>query len=154
MMFRLIDKPIDLAELVACVTQPGSGAIVTFIGTTRDHNDGRRVLALSYEAYPGMAEKELERIGTEAKSKWNIERMAIVHRTGQVDIGQVSVAIAVSAAHREDAFAACRFAIEEIKRSVPIWKKELFEGGELWIGSQTGQPLSCLPTHEDTWRGK
>lgn len=144
-MFHLTAKPIDLSALVTFVTQPASGAIVTFIGTTRDHNQGRRVLALSYEAYPGMAEKELEQIGTEAKMRWNIERMAIVHRTGHVDIGEMSVAIAVSAPHRDDAFAACRFAIEEIKRRVPIWKKELFEGGELWIGTQSGEPLADLP---------
>jgi molybdopterin synthase catalytic subunit len=144
-MFSLTDQPIQINELVRFVTQAKSGAIVTFIGTTRDHNEGRRVLALSYEAYAGMAEKELERVGREAKERWNIEKMAIVHRVGRVDIGQASVAIAVSSAHRNDAFEACRFAIEEIKRSVPIWKKELFEGGELWIGTQSGQRLESYP---------
>ncbi|HWP58841.1 MAG TPA: molybdenum cofactor biosynthesis protein MoaE [Candidatus Acidoferrales bacterium] len=147
-MFALTEKPIRIGELLDSVTRPGAGAIVTFIGTTRDHNEGRKVLALSYEAYPGMAEQELERIAVEAKKKWAIEEMAIVHRTGRVDIGQVSVAIAVSAAHREDAFAACRFAIEEIKRKVPIWKKELFEGGELWIGTQSGQRFHTEPGAE------
>jgi molybdopterin synthase catalytic subunit len=144
-MFQLTDEPIDLSKLINFVTQPASGAIATFIGTTRDHNQSRKVLALSYEAYPGMAEKELEQIGMEAKGKWNIERMAIVHRTGHVGIGEMSVAIAVSAAHRDDAFAACRFAIEEIKRRVPIWKKELFEGGEVWIGTQSGEPFTNIP---------
>ena len=89
-----------------------------------------------------MAEKELARLGEEAKIKWNIQRMAIVHRIGPVQITEPSVIIAVSAAHRSDAFEACRFAIEEIKKSIPIWKKEIFEGGEVWIGSQSGEPLS------------
>jgi len=89
-----------------------------------------------------MAEKELARIGEDAKKKWRIERMAIAHRIGPVQITEPSVIIAVSAAHRDDAFQACRFAIEEIKKTVPIWKKEMFEGGEVWIGTQTGQPLS------------
>jgi molybdopterin synthase catalytic subunit len=140
-MFRVVREPIDLQELVRYVTDPSAGAIATFIGTTRNNNDGRRVLALDYDAYPEMAEKELGRIGDDAKKNWRIERMAIVHRIGPVAITEASVIIAVSAAHRDDAFQACRFAIEEIKKTVPIWKKELFEGGELWIGTQTGQPL-------------
>jgi len=97
------------------------------------------VIALDYEAYPEMAEKELARIGAEAKQKWPICKMAIVHRLGPVQIGEASVIIAVSSAHRDAAFAASRFAIEEIKKTVPIWKKEVFEGGEVWIGSQSGQ---------------
>jgi molybdopterin synthase catalytic subunit len=141
-MFRVTDKPIDLHELVDCVTDPEAGAIATFIGTTRNNNQGRKVIALDYEAYPEMAEKELARLGEEAKKKWQICRMAIVHRIGPVQITEPSVIIAVSAAHREAAFAACRFAIEEIKKTVPIWKKEVYEGGEIWIGTQSGQPLS------------
>jgi molybdopterin synthase catalytic subunit len=140
-MFRVTDKPIDLDELVRFVTDPEAGAIVPFIGTTRNHNDGRKVIALDYEAYPEMAEKELARIGADAAKKWPICRMAIVHRLGPVQIGETSVIIAVSSAHRDAAFAASRFAIEEIKKSVPIWKKEVFEGGEVWIGTQSGQPL-------------
>jgi molybdopterin synthase catalytic subunit len=138
-MFRVTEKPLDLNELVSHVTDPEAGAIVTFIGATRNHNDGRRVVSLDYEAYPEMAEKELSRLGEEAKRRWNIQRMAIVHRIGPVQITEPSVIIAVSAAHRDAAFQACRFAIEEIKKSVPIWKKEVFEGGEIWIGSQSGQ---------------
>ena len=141
-MFRVTDKPINLQELVDCVTDPEAGAIATFIGTTRNNNEGRKVIALDYEAYPEMAEKELARLGEEARRKWQICRMAIVHRVGPVLITEPSVMIAVSAAHREAAFAACRFAIEEIKRTVPIWKKEVYEGGEIWIGTQSGQPLN------------
>jgi molybdopterin synthase catalytic subunit len=128
--------------MLAFVSNAGAGATVTFIGTTRNHNDGRRVIALDYEGYPEMAEKELGRIGEEAKKKWNIQRMAIIHRLGPVQITEPSVIIAVSAAHRGDAFEACRFAIEEIKKTVPIWKKELFEGGEIWIGTQSGVPFN------------
>ena len=140
-MFRVTQEPLDLQELVRYVTDPGAGAIATFIGTTRNNNEGRHVIALDYEAYPEMAEKELARLGEEAKRKWKIARMAIIHRIGPVQITEPSVIIAVSAAHRDDAFQACRFAIEEIKKSVPIWKKEVFEGGEIWIGTQSGQPL-------------
>jgi len=142
-MFRVTDKAIDLQELVNFVGDPEAGAIATFIGTTRNNNEGRKVIALDYEAYPEMAEKELARIGAEARAKWSIGRMAIVHRLGPVQITEASVIIAVSSAHRDAAFAACRFAIEEIKKTVPIWKKEVYEGGEVWIGTQTGQPLSA-----------
>jgi len=140
-MFRVVREPIDLQALVRHVTDASAGAIATFIGTTRNNNEGRKVIALDYDAYPEMAEKELKRIGDDAQKKWRIERMAIVHRIGPVQITEASVVIAVSAAHRDDAFQACRFAIEEIKKTVPIWKKEVFEGGEVWIGTQTGQPL-------------
>ena len=140
-MFRVTREPIDLQELVRFVTDSEAGAIATFIGTTRNNNEGRKVIALDYEAYPEMAEKELARIGQQASQKWRICRMAIIHRLGPVQITQASVIIAVSSAHRDAAFAACRFAIEEIKKTVPIWKKEVFEGGEVWIGTQTGEPF-------------
>ena len=141
-MFRVTHETIDLQELVRFVSDPEAGAIATFIGTTRNHNDGRKVIALDYDGYPEMAEKELARIGEVARKQWEISRMAIVHRLGPVQITESSVMIAVSSGHRAAAFAACRFAIEEIKRTVPIWKKEVFEGGEVWIGTQTGEPLA------------
>ena len=141
-MFRVTNGPIDLQELVDYVGDPEAGAIATFIGTTRNNNEGRRVIALDYDGYAEMAEKELARIGEDAKTKWPICRMAIIHRLGPVQITEASVIIAVSAGHRDAAFAACRFAIEEIKKTVPIWKKEVYEGGEVWIGTQTGQPLT------------
>ena len=142
MMFKVIDKPIQLQELVDYVRDPQAGAIATFIGTTRNNNEGRKVIALDYEAYPEMAEQELRRIGEEAAERWQICKMAIVHRIGPVQLTEASVVIVVSSAHREAAFAASRFAIEEIKRTVPIWKKEVFEGGEVWIGTQSGQPFA------------
>lgn len=138
-MFRVTEKALNLQEVVDYVADPEAGAIVTFVGTTRNHNEGRRVISLDYEAYPEMAEKELARLGEEAKRRWKIRRMGIIHRVGRVEITEPSVVIAVSAAHRGDAFQACRFAIEEIKKKVPIWKKEVFEGGEVWIGTQSGQ---------------
>lgn len=141
-MFRVTTEALSLQELVGFVTDPEAGAIATFIGTTRNNNEGRKVIALDYDAYPEMAAKELTRLGEEARKRWQICRMAIVHRIGPVQITEPSVMIAVSAAHREAAFAACRFAIEEIKRTVPIWKKEVYEGGEIWIGTQSGQPLA------------
>ena len=143
-MYRVTEKALELQELIEFVADPGAGAVATFIGTARNHNEGRKVLSLDYEAYPEMAEKELAQLGQEAQEQWNLCRLAIVHRVGPVQIGEPSVMIVVSAAHRQDAFAACRFAIEEIKKRVPIWKKEVFEGGEVWIGTQSGQPFSPI----------
>ena len=149
-MYRLTDKPIDVNELLAFVSDPGAGAVATFIGATRDHNEGRTILSLDYEAYPGMAEQEMARLGEEAAAKWQITRVAIVHRTGNVPIGEASVIIAVSAPHRDDAFKACRYAIDELKKRVPIWKKEIYEGGEIWIGSQTGERFAAPPAAPDS----
>jgi molybdopterin synthase catalytic subunit len=143
-MFRLTRKTIEIQELIDFVGSPEAGAIATFIGTTRNNNEGRRVIALDYDAYDDMAEAELARLGAEAKKRWPIEKIAIVHRVGPVQIGAASVAIAVSAGHRQPAFEACRFAIEEIKKTVPIWKKEVFEGGEIWIGSQSGRSFDVM----------
>jgi molybdopterin synthase catalytic subunit len=139
-MIRIVDQPIELDALLAAVENPAAGAVATFIGVTRNHNDGRRVQALEYEAYPEMALAEIERIAATARQRWEIHAVAIVHRIGRVPIGEASVAIAVSAGHRQAAFDACRFAIDRLKEVVPIWKKEFIEGGEVWIGSQQGEP--------------
>lgn len=135
-MLRLTGEPIVLDELLAAVADPKAGAVVVFIGMTRDHNEGRNVERLEYEAYAGMAERELEKIARQAREQWPIARLAVVHRTGAVPIGMASVVIAVSSAHRGDAFAAARFTIDRLKEVVPIWKKEFFEGGAIWIGDQ------------------
>jgi len=132
--------PIDVEELEHQVANPAAGAIVTFAGTTRRDNVGRRVLRLEYEAYEQMALSEMRKLAREAGDRWPIVRIAIRHRIGRVDIGETSVAIAVAAAHRAEAFEACRFAIDRLKEVVPIWKKEYFEGGEVWIGCQTSHP--------------
>jgi MoaE-MoaD fusion protein len=132
--------PINLELLEQEVAHPAAGAIVSFAGTTRRDNVGRRVLRLEYEAYEPMALAEIRKLAREAGQRWNIVRIAIRHRIGVVEIGETSVAIAVAAAHRAEAFAACRFAIDRLKEVVPIWKKEYFEGGEVWIGCQTSHP--------------
>lgn len=144
-MYQIVSQPIDVAAVTSAVADPGSGATVTFIGTTRDRNDGRRVLRLEYEAYTEMALAEMRKIGEAAQRQWPIEHVAMVHRIGVVPLGQASVVIAVSAGHRHAAFEACHFAIDRLKEVVPIWKKEHFEGGEIWIGSQTGNPLRPAP---------
>ena len=148
-MYRIISEPIDAAEVAAAVATPRAGAIVTFVGTTRDHNDGRRVIRLEYEAYPEMALNQMRKIGEEAQRQWPIASVAMVHRIGVVPLGEASVVIAVSAGHRQAAFAACHFAIDRLKEVVPIWKKEHFEGGEIWIGSQAGRAQGPGQTTED-----
>lgn len=132
--FQLTEEAIDLDSLVAAVADERAGAIVTFTGTTRVESRGRTVRYLDYEAYPGMAEQELESIGATLRGTYDLCGVAITHRIGRVDIGETSVAIAVSAPHRADAFAACREAIDTLKKTVPLWKKEVYEGGEQWIG--------------------
>jgi molybdopterin converting factor subunit 1 len=133
-------EPIDVATLEREVADPNAGAIVSFTGTTRRDNAGRIVLRLEYEAYEPMALSEMRKLASEAIARWKIVRIAIAHRVGVVEIGETSVAIAISAAHRGEAFEACRFAIDRLKEVVPIWKKEHFEGGEIWIGCQTSHP--------------
>ena len=133
-------EPVDIEALERAVADPSAGATVTFAGTTRNGNAGRRVLRLEYEAYEPMALSEMRKLAHEAGERFKIVRIAIQHRIGFVDIGETSVAIAVSAAHRAEAFDACRFAIDRLKEVVPVWKKEYFEGGEVWIGCQTSHP--------------
>jgi molybdopterin synthase catalytic subunit len=136
----LTDRVLDLAGLVTTVAGPGDGAVTTFLGLVRDHNVGRTVTHLVYEAYEPLAAKALERIVSEAADDWPSVRLAIHHRTGRLDIGEASVAIAAASAHRADAFSACRYAIERIKQIVPIWKHEFFEGGDTWIEGATADP--------------
>ncbi|MFZ0888661.1 MAG: molybdenum cofactor biosynthesis protein MoaE [Candidatus Binataceae bacterium] len=136
----IVREPIDLKALEKAVADPGAGATVTFVGTTRIDNAGRRVIRLEYEAYEPMALGEMRRIAEEAGRRLRITRIAITHRIGAVEIGEVSVAIAVSAPHRGAAFDACRLAIDRLKEIVPIWKKEYFDGGEVWIGCQSSHP--------------
>jgi molybdopterin synthase catalytic subunit len=139
-MFEIVATRIDLAPVIDAVRRDDAGAIATFLGLTRDHNVGRRVIRLEYEAYPDMAKLEMERIGTEVRERFGAAEVAIVHRVGVVGIGEASVAIAVSASHRDAAFAGCRYAIDRLKEIVPIWKKEHYVGGEIWIGAQSGGP--------------
>ena len=135
--FVVTDEILDARAIEARVASPGAGAIVTFTGTVRDNARGKGVVALEYEAYPEAAEAMLVRIGDEIREQWGIDLVAISHRTGYLTPGVASVVIAVASAHRGEAFAACSHAIERIKEIVPIWKKEFYEDGAIWVGSES-----------------
>jgi len=132
--FLLSAEPLDLRAVVREVQRNEAGAIATFVGTTRRHSRGRVVLYLDYEAYPEMAEQMMRGLAAALKEKHDLCEVAIHHRIGRVDIGEPSVAIAVSAPHRHAALEACREAIDTLKETIPLWKKEVYEGGEEWIG--------------------
>jgi molybdopterin synthase catalytic subunit len=134
-------EPLQLEPLLRLVAIGGGhGAIASFIGTVRDNNLQRRVTHLEYEAYEPLAVKALEQIVEEAGAQWPGIRAAVHHRTGRLAIGEASIVIAASSAHRANAFAACRYVIERVKQIVPIWKHEFFEGGEVWIEGATANP--------------
>jgi molybdopterin converting factor subunit 1 len=132
--FRLSADPLSLDAVVREVASDEAGAIATFTGTTRLHSRGRTVTRLEYEAYEGMAEQTMAELAEELRGRYDVLDIAIHHRVGTVGIGEPSVVIAVSAPHRQDALAACKDAIDTLKRTVPLWKKELYEGGGEWIG--------------------
>ena len=132
--FLLSDQPLSLERVVQEVASDDAGAIATFVGTTRARSRGREVVRLEYEAYEGMAEAEMARIAAMLKERHDLLEVAIHHRVGPVEIGGTSVVIAVSAPHRDAALAACKEAIDTLKETVPLWKKELYVGGEAWIG--------------------
>ena len=134
MPFRLSAEAIDLGVVVDEVADERAGAIATFIGTTRATSRGRQVIRLEYEAYEGMAESVMADLASDLKAAYDLCEVAIAHRVGVVSIGETSVAIAVSAPHRADALAACKDAIDRLKETAPLWKKEIYEGGEEWIG--------------------
>lgn len=144
--YRVTAERIDTAGLLDEVGDPAAGGTTLFIGTTRNENEGRVVERLEYEAYESMAIDEMRRIGDEIARRWRVVAVAMVHRVGVVPVGEASVAVAVSAAHREEAFAACRHGIDTLKATVPIWKKEYFEGGEHWVGP-------CHHVHAEPGRG-
>ena len=133
-LFRVVDRPLRLEEVVEAVSGEAYGGLVTFSGSVRNQTRGRRVLRLEYEAYPPMAEKKLAEIGAEVAGKFNGTRLAIVHRVGMLMPGELAVVIAAAAPHRKEAFLGCEHAIERLKQDVPIWKKEFFEDGEVWVG--------------------
>jgi molybdopterin synthase catalytic subunit len=132
-VFKITSEPLSVESIIDEVNKSGSGGICTFIGTVRDSAEGKRVLHLEYDAYPAMAEKKLAEIAAEIKNKWGLTDVSVVHRIGKLDIGEAAVVIAVGAPHRKEAFAACQYAIDRIKEYVPIWKKEFFEDGEVWV---------------------
>jgi molybdopterin synthase catalytic subunit len=132
---QILTTPLDIQVCLDHVVSPGSGGIDLFIGTVRDNTAGRRVSLLEFEAYIPMALAEMQKIGEYAAEKWPIHAIALHHRVGALRAGDVAVIIAVSAAHRSAAFDACRFAIDTLKKTVPIWKKEVFEDGEVWVAA-------------------
>ena len=133
MRVEITERPIDVRALLDAVNDPGAGATLCFVGTVRDSKNGRRVLGIDYEAYVPMAERELRRIGAEMISRWQSCRVALVHRIGRLEVGEASIAIVVSTPHRAAGFEALRNGIEAVKSQVPIWKKERFEDGEVWV---------------------
>ncbi|HEV3310148.1 MAG TPA: molybdenum cofactor biosynthesis protein MoaE [Chloroflexota bacterium] len=127
-------EPLSAGDCIAAVEAPGCGGIAVFLGTVRDNSDGKSTDHLEYDAYVEMAEEVIQTIVAEADSRWEIGRTAVQHRTGDLAIGEVSVIVAVAAAHRAGALDACRYIIDELKARAPIWKKEFGEGGEVWVG--------------------
>lgn len=140
MRYDVVTGPIDPRELEAVVSHPGAGAIVTFTGIVRDNSRGQTVTHLDYEAYAEMAVPQMRKIGEEIKERWPEARVAMAHRTGHLEIGEASVVIAVSCPHRNEAFEACRWGIDRLKESVPIWKKEHAADGTYWIEGEHARP--------------
>ena len=134
--------PLSAELLTTAVTAGGGaeGGVVVFLGLVRNHNAGRAVLHLEYEAFEPLAVKSFERIAAEVAARWPGVRMGLHHRTGRLEIGEASVVIVTASAHRADAFASCRYVIERIKQIAPIWKREFFEGGDIWIEGATADP--------------
>jgi len=137
-LFEVTSEFLSVDALVGVALSDGDGAVVTFVGTVRDNTGGRKVVALEYEAYAEMAEAEMRRIGAEVMEKWKLNGIAMRHRTGKLAVGEISVVIATSAPHREAAFKACSEALDRLKETVPVWKKEYFEDGEVWVGQGAG----------------
>jgi molybdopterin synthase catalytic subunit len=143
-MHEIVSTPIDMNNLVSRVASPRAGGIATFLGVVRDNSLGRKVRYLLYEAYPPMALKEMSAIEQEIRGKWEVDKVAMIHRVGRLEIGEASVAIAVSSAHRLEAIEACHFAIDRLKQTVPVWKKEFWEGGEVWIENKDGSTITRM----------
>jgi len=134
-MIELSKSSINISSVIESARDDGAGALDVFIGTVRNATKDKRVKKLEFEAYEKMALNELEKIAQEASKRWPIKKISIVHALGIREIGETAVAIAVSTPHRQEAFEACRFCIDTLKETVPIWKKEIFEDGEVWVGS-------------------
>jgi len=144
-MIEVTRRELDPQSITASVRREANGAVVTFLGTTRRISEGKTVLYLEYEAYEPMARKKLEEIRGEVADKWGISDVAIAHRFGRLEIGDISLVVAVASPHRQEAFESCRFIVDRIKETVPIWKKEVFENGEAWVGCQSHDHSSAAP---------
>jgi YD repeat-containing protein len=139
---ELTREPLDLARLVSEVSAPSCGGIAAFVGVVRDHDDGRKVVALEYDAYDRLAAEQLAAVAREAQAKWPDARIAVQHRAGRLVVGEASVAIAVACPHRAEAFACCRHVIDRVKEAVPIWKREEGDGGGRWLEGHPYRPAS------------
>ncbi len=139
-MFKIMDRPIDATEIATLVRSDADGAVAVFLGVARKFSRGREVVHLEYESYPEMAEKKMAEIGDEMRVKFGAERVVILHRTGVLPIGEASVGIGVATPHRKEAFVACQYAIDRLKETVPIWKKEVWSDGSHWIGWEGQAP--------------
>ena len=135
-MIRITSEPLNPQEVTDLVSKGSNGAVITFLGTTRDFSEGRDVLYLEYEAYQPMAENMLRQIVEEVRERWGIEDMAVAHRIGRLEVGEISLVVALASPHRKEAFEASQYAMDRIKTIVPIWKKEVFQGGEAWVGGE------------------
>ena len=135
-MITITNEALCPEAITESVKDDGNGAVVTFLGSTRDSTAERKVLYLEYEAYRPMADNQLARVADEIQEKWGIASVSIAHRLGRLEIGDISLVVAIASPHRREAFEASSYAIDRIKQIVPIWKKEFFEGGEVWVGSQ------------------
>lgn len=133
-LFKVVDRPLDVAEVIAAVSGPTQGGLVSFSGAVRRVSKGKDVSHLDYEAFPPMAEKQMARIAEEAQARWPGVQVAILHRVGRLEPGELAVVIAASAPHRKEAFLACEHAIDRLKQDVPIWKKETTTDGAVWVG--------------------
>jgi len=141
-IFEITREPIDISEIRSRLLEGDSGAVVVFDGVARNNTKGRRTLHLEYEAYPQMALRTMEQIGREVHERWPINRIGIIHRLGRIDITDSSVVIVVTSAHRKIAFEACQYAIDRLKKIVPIWKKEFFEDGAVWVENEEAMKRS------------
>lgn len=134
-MIKITQKPIVVQDVIDLVYSDSAGAVDVFIGTVRNNTKSQQVVRLDFEAYEKMALNEMEKIAQLVKEKWPVEKIAIHHRVGTLDIGDIAVVIAVSTPHRKEAFEACQYAIDTLKQTVPIWKKEVFYNGEVWVSA-------------------
>ncbi|MFQ5860428.1 MAG: molybdopterin converting factor subunit 1 [Dehalococcoidia bacterium] len=146
-MIQITERPLTSEEVTAQVRRDTNGGVVTFLGTTRRFTRGKQVLHLEYEAYRGMALKKLEEIAAEVRERWGIEDVAIAHRIGRLEVEEVSLVVAVASPHRREAFAACQYAVDRIKAMVPIWKKEFFQDGQVWVGTEEEEHALSAPEH-------
>lgn len=137
-LFEVTERPLSIDDLARLVLTSGDGAVVTFVGTVRDNHEGKKVLALEYEAYNEMAESEMRGIGVEMMARWGLHGIAMQHRVGKLAVGETSIIIAASSPRRTEAFQACSEALDMLKANVPVWKKEYFEDGEVWLGQGAG----------------